>query len=118
MIDKAIAKITEEMMKIKGAPPVKKFAQMIEEHLTNICTTEAVANKLLDPNKSLAEFVDKIVEAAREEARKGGSGWQMGGDTDEIQRIEAEDYYGITEADKASVVATPAEDIIDISDFL
>lgn len=42
LINSAIAKITEEALSIKDA-----FSQMIEEHLTDICKTDAVATKLL-----------------------------------------------------------------------
>lgn len=41
LINSAIAKITEEALSIKDA-----FSQMIEEHLTDICNTDAVATKL------------------------------------------------------------------------
>lgn len=52
LINSAIAKITEEALSIKDA-----FSQMIEEHLTDICKTDAVATKLLAENKSLKAFV-------------------------------------------------------------
>ena len=42
MIDKAIEKLTKEMMKLNNP-----FAQAIEEHLTEICTSDAVADKIL-----------------------------------------------------------------------
>ena len=42
MIDKAIEKLTKEMMKLNNT-----FAQEIEEHLTEICTSDAVAEKIL-----------------------------------------------------------------------
>ena len=48
LINSAIAKITEEALSIKDA-----FSQMIEEYLTDICKTDAVATKLLAENKSL-----------------------------------------------------------------
>ena len=41
MIDKAIEKLTKEMMKLNDP-----FAQAIEEHLTEICTSDAVAEKI------------------------------------------------------------------------
>ena len=113
MIDKAIAKITDEMMKANN-----NFAQFIEEYLTSICTTDAVAAKLLDPKKSLKEFTDDVIKKQEEAARKQGTGLQCVGAPDSYFLELAEQYYGITEEDKASVVAVPAEDIIDISDFL
>ena len=48
MVNKAIAKITDEMMKMDDP-----LAQMIEEHLTKMCTTQSIAEKLLDPGKTL-----------------------------------------------------------------
>lgn len=55
MINKAIAKITDEMMKIND--PV---AQGIEEYLTGICTSISVAEKLLDPQKTLSRRLETI----------------------------------------------------------
>lgn len=69
MIDKAIAKITEEMMKTDD-PAVRA----IEEHLTEKCTSVSVAEKLLNPEKTLKGAMD----AMRTEARKravGGVGF-------------------------------------------
>lgn len=108
MIDKAIAKITEEMMKIDTP-----HAVAVEEHLTEICTTEAVAVKLLDESKSLQGFLGKLLEEARK--RKKGNVAYIA--PDEVWQM-VEKYYGITEEDKSPMVAAPAEDIIDISDFL
>ena len=48
MIDKAIAKITEEAMELDTP-----LAIGIEEHLTEICKNDYVAGKLLNPAKSL-----------------------------------------------------------------
>ena len=48
MINKAIEKLTKEMMKLNNP-----FAQAIEEHLTEICTSDAVADKILQEGKSL-----------------------------------------------------------------
>ena len=55
MIDKAIAKITEEMMKLDDP-----LAMGIEEHLTEICKNDYVAGKLLDPAKSLKGACEHI----------------------------------------------------------
>ena len=48
MINKAIEKLTKEMMKLNDP-----FAQAIEEHLTEICTSDTVAAKILQEGKSL-----------------------------------------------------------------
>ena len=108
MIDRAIAKITDEMMKIDTP-----HAVAVEEYLTEICTTEAVAEKLLDESKTLKEFLDLLLEEAKK--RKKGNVAYIA--PDEVWQL-AEEYYGITEEDKSSIGATFAEDIIDITSLL
>lgn len=110
MIDKAIAKITDEMMKINTP-----HAIAVEEHLTEICKTEAVAEKLLNESKSLKEFLDQLLKEAKKRA-KGGVAFIA---PDEVWQM-VEEYYGITEEDKqvASYDHKPAEDIIDITALL
>ena len=96
MIDKAIAKITEEMMAI-GDP----FAQFIEEHLTQKCSNDIVAAKLLSEGKSLKFIHDQIVSDARKIAKNGQTHIP---DEELYQRID--EYYGITpEAIKGKAVA-------------
>ena len=81
MIDKAIAKITEEMMKTDD-PAIRA----IEEHLTERCTNTAVAEKLLDPEKTLKGALD----AMRAEAKKRA--------VDGVGVIsDVEEYFGISE---------------------
>ena len=65
MIDKAIAKLTQEMMEAND--PV---IQMIEEHLTEVCTTDEIAEKILAEGKTLKGALEEIENAARER-RKG-----------------------------------------------
>ena len=65
MKDKAIAKITDEAMKIDDP-----MAFAIEEHLTELCTSNAVAEKLLAEDKSLMQIYDAIWKEA--EKRKKG----------------------------------------------
>lgn len=113
MIDKAIAKITDEMMKINHP-----FAVFIEEYLTSICTNDRVAEKLLNPQKSLKEFVDKTIDEMRKVAQRGGSGAQIAGAPDEEFYRRAETYYGITEEDKAAKKKAIKADVIDITQFL
>ena len=108
MIDKAIARVTEQMMKIDTP-----HAVAVEEHLTSICTTEAVALKLLDDKKSLQGFLDELLKEARKRA-KGNVAYIA---PDEVYQM-AEDYYGITEEDKSSMAGVSTDDIIDITAFL
>lgn len=65
MKDKAIAKITEEAMKIDDP-----MAFAIEEHLTERCTSNAVAQKLLAEDKNLKAAYDLIWSEAKKR-RKG-----------------------------------------------
>ena len=66
MINEAIAKITDEMMKINTP-----LAIGIEEHLTEACRNENVAAKLLDNSKSLKACCDKVTAEARKRAKNG-----------------------------------------------
>lgn len=102
MIDKAIAKITDEMMKSNN-PAIRH----IEEHLTAICTNEEVAEKILAEGKTL----QGAYNAMKNEARRmsGGSGEICISDEDGF-RI-ADEYFGIS-ANKDA----PAK--IDIMDLL
>lgn len=105
MIDKAIAHITEQMIQLN-----LPLVQLIEEHLTSICTTEAVAEKLLAKDKCLRELNDTIWSEA--EKRKSGKGAYI--PEPEIFAM-AEAYYGITEADKNT---SGSADVIDILDLI
>lgn len=115
LTNKAIGHITDEMMKINHP-----FAVFIEEHLTNICTTDAVANKLLNPQKSLKQFVTDQENKMKEIARKQGNGMQSAGASDEEFKERAEVYYEITEEDKQEIKPKRAEksNVIDVMDFL
>ena len=85
MINRAIARITDEMMKIDDP-----LAQMLEEHLTEVCTNEQTAEKLLDPGKTLKELHEKVWNEAKN--RRKGNGAYI--PDKEILQM-AEDYYGI-----------------------
>ena len=85
MINKAIAKITDEMMKIND--PV---AQGIEEYLTGICTSISVAEKLLDPQKTLSGACSKVWDEAKK--RKTGNCAYI--PQEEVYAIVRK-YYGI-----------------------
>lgn len=107
-IDQAIAKITKEALEI-GHP----YATFLEEHLTELCTTESVAKKLLQPNKHLKEHVDAVIQKMRNQAKqnqKGNTGTAGISDKEAYWGVEA--YYGITQE------ATKKADIIDLSSFL
>ena len=100
MINKAIAKITEEAMELDTP-----LAIGIEEHLTEICKNDYVAGKLLDPGKSLKGVCDHITEQARKQAKHGraciadGDAFRM-----------ADEYFGIEEKKKS--------DKIDVMDLI
>ena len=100
MIDKAIAKITDEMMKINTP-----LAQGIEEHLTGICKNEMVAQKLLDPEKKLADICKEVTGVAKDRAKNGVAYIPP----DEVFRM-VDEYYGIG--------ATPTKGHIDIMDLM
>lgn len=108
MIDIAIAQITDEMMALD-----QPLVQLIEEHLTSICTTEAVAEKLLAKDKSLKELNDTVWLEA--EKRKTGRGTYI--PEPEIFAM-AEKYYGITDADKSRRQRNHTEEVIDVLDML
>ena len=90
MIDKAIEKLTKEMMKLNNP-----FAQAIEEHLTEICTSDAVAEKILQEGKSLKGACASIRDVAKKNAVGG-----VGAVSDEDAYRMAEEYYGINRAEK------------------
>lgn len=114
MINKAIAKITNEMMQ-ENDPLV----QMIEEHLTKICTNEDIATKLLIEGKTLKEVKDKLYAKAKIKAEKNRNGNAGGAHiSDEECFAFAEDYYGITEEDKQETKKPVKADVIDITQFL
>ena len=106
-IDHAIAKLTAECKKNEHLIP-------FEEYLTSICTTDAVAEKILAEDKKLQKCFDQIKEIARKRATNGCAyippeeGFEI-----------VESYYGITDADKQTTPADkPASNIIDITDLL
>ena len=101
MINKAVAKITEEC---EG----KDFLIPFEEYLTNICTTEKIAEKILNPSKKL----EKCFETMKEKARKravNGIGFIPPEEGYEIIR----NYYGI-DLNEEKTNGT----VIDITDLL
>lgn len=103
MIDKAIAKITDEMMKSNN-PAIRN----IEEHLTKICTNEVVAEKILADGKTLKGAYNAMKEEARRMA--GGTGEICISDEDGFRIVD--EYFDIG----GSASAAPAK--IDIMDLL
>lgn len=111
-IDEAIAKITKEAMEI-GHP----YAIFLEEHLTEICMTDRVAEKLLAEDRSLKTHVNDVVAEMRKAAeknRKGNTGGVGLSDEEAFRRVEG--YYRIQPEDKKRIAAAPG--VIDLSDFL
>lgn len=106
MIDKAIAKITEEMMQTSD-PTI----QCVEEHLTKICTTADIAEKLLDPEKNIKGAVDAMREVARKRVVRG-----VGCVPPEEGFRIVDEYFGITEEMKSR--AKQDRDTINILDLI
>lgn len=104
MMDQAIAHITEQMMELDDP-----LVQKIEEHLTAICTTDAVARKLLKKEKTLKELKDQIWKRAEQQRKQNIAVLP----SDEVYAM-AEKYYEITEQDKAAAQSG----MIDIRDLL
>jgi predicted XRE-type DNA-binding protein len=100
-INKARAKITEESLKIKSA-----LATFIEETVNEHCTTEEVANKILDGKKSIKDLINDIRNKAKEKAVNN-----MAAISDEEVRGMVLKYYEIdeTKAQNSEVV-----DILDL----
>ena len=100
-INKARAKITEESLEIKGA-----LATFIEETINERCTTEEVANKILDGKKSIKDLINDIRNKAKEKAVNN-----MAAISDEEVRGMVLKYFEIdeTKAQNAEVV-----DILDL----
>ncbi len=111
--DQAIEKVTKEALALKN-----NFATFIEEHLTEICVNDTVAEKLLT-GKPLKDFCKNCQDEARKKARSQGSGFQVAGFPDQEYFEMVEKFYGITEEDKTPQhQATPAGNVINIMDFL
>lgn len=100
-INEARAKITEESLEIKGA-----LATFIEETINERCTTEEVANKILDGKKSIEDLINDIRNKAKEKAVNN-----MAAISDEEVRGMVLKYYEIdeTKAQNSEVV-----DILDL----
>lgn len=97
--NRAIARITDEC---KGNEHLIPF----EEYLTSICTSDEVADKILNTGKSLSGCFEKMKGIAKGRAKNGCAYIPP----EEGFRI-IRDYYGIEDSKKTG----PA---IDIMDFL
>ena len=96
LTDKAIARITDEMMAINT-----RNAIAIEEYLTNKCKSDEIANKLLAERKTLKNCLAHCKKKAQPQAKNGGAMV-----TDEEVYEWVDEYYGITgiEAESAEVI--------------
>ena len=101
-INEARAKITEESLKIKGA-----LATFIEETVNEHCTTEEVANKILDGKKSIKDLINDIRNKAKEKAVNN-----MAAISDEEVREMVLKYYEIDET------KTQNAEVVDILDLI
>ena len=104
MKDKAIAKITQEAMKIDDP-----MAFAIEEYLTKMCTTNAVAEKLLAKDKSLKAIYNKIWAEAKKR-RKGSCAFIP---PEEVYNM-VDEYYGLT---RKAAAPKAAEDRVNVLDL-
>lgn len=95
--DNAIAKITEEMMAdAKDGKPAPEI-QAIEEMLTELCTTDEIAEKLLADGKDLQGAYNALYKEAKD-SRNGKNVVCI--PPQRAQQI-IEKYYGITDVNKA-----------------
>lgn len=100
-INEARAKITEESLEIKSA-----LATFIEETVNEHCTTEEVANKILDGKKSIKDLINDIRNKAKEKAVNN-----MAAISDEEVRGMVLKYY---EIDDTKAHNTDVVDILDL----
>ena len=100
-INEARAKITEESLEIKGA-----LVTFIEETVNEHCTTEEVANKILDGKKSIKDLINDIRNKAKEKAVNN-----MAAISDEEVRGMVLKYY---EIDDTKSQNTEVVDILDL----
>ena len=105
MIDKAIAKLTREMMEAND-PAI----QTIEEHLTEVCTTDEIAEKILAEGKTLKGALKEIENVARER-QKGNGGCVCVTDADGF--LITDKYFDITH-----LIGKAKQDNINILDLI
>lgn len=101
MINEAIKKITEEAMS-NGSPAFRA----IEEHLTSICNTNAVAEKILSEGKT----IKGAYEAMKSEAKKMAKGKSEVCISDEEGFRIVDEYFGIS----TTKTDAPVIDVLDL----
>lgn len=101
-INQARAKMTEESLEIKG-----ELARFIEETVNESCTTEEVANKILDGKKSIKDLIDKITKEAKSRAVNS-----VAAISDEEVKDMVLKYYEIDE------IKPQSADVVDILDLI
>ena len=104
--DQAIEKMTKEC---QG----KDYLIPFEEYLTSICTTNAVAEKILAEGKTLQGAYDKMRGIASKR-QKNGCAYIPPEEGFEIIR----EYFEITDASPEPALEAPAGEVIDITAFL
>lgn len=102
LTNKAIARITDEMMAINTRNAIK-----IEEYLTNKCKGDEIANKLLAEDKTLKACIAHCKKKAT--PQKEG---EIAMVTDEEVYEWIDEYYGIAEIEAANT------EVIDIMSLL
>lgn len=108
MKDKAIAKITDEAMKIDDP-----MAFAIEEHLTSLCTSDRAAQLLLAEDKTLKGAYDKVWAEAKKR-KKGNCAFIP---PEEVYEM-VDKYYGLDQIGrKPTKKQEPAAEHIDVLDL-
>ena len=109
MINKAIEKITREAMDMNDP-----FAFFIEDHLTEMCTTNNVAEKLLADDKSIKKIATRIRNQMEKEAKEANPGkrsaWWGAPDAKLLKMVD--EYYGLDQA-----TAKPEQEDINVLDL-
>lgn len=105
-IDDAIAKITTEC---EG----KDYLIPFEEYLTEICTTDEIAEKILKPEKSLEECCSQMEKIAEKRmVRKGNVGKAYIPPEEGFRIIR--DYYEIELSEKKEKKSAEVVDVLDL----
>lgn len=107
MINEAIKKLTEEAM----ADGSSAFRE-IEEHLTNLCKTNDVAEKILVDGKTIKGAYE-LIERRAEEMAKGKTGRVKICVSPSEGFDIVDDYFGINDI-KAGKGSAPVIDVLDL----
>lgn len=102
LTNKAIAKITDEMMAINT-----RNAIAIEEYLTNKCKSDEIANRILAEGKTLNGCIEHCKKKARPQSKKGCAMI-----TAEEVYEWVDEYYGVAGIEAANT------EVIDIMSLL